>query len=247
MKPTKRLPLENAYNVRELGGYPASNKKTTKTQAFLRSDDVTYLKESDIDYLLDYGVTSVIDLRSDYELERAPNPFANIDRVQFLHAPLLVIDRDLMRGPEVFIDMFSKAEEGILAQMYVEILKDRKESLRQIFEFIAKQEGCVLFHCTAGKDRTGVLAMLLLGLVEVDRADIIANYMVSEIYNEANSRKQVMNVPLEFPEDLSFSRPQFIARAYDYVVDHYGNIQNYLLSIGLTKEEIQRIKAKLIS
>src|SRR5690625_1044157 len=243
----KRLPLENAYNIRELGGYPSENNQVTAFRQFLRGDDVARLSKADINYLINYGVTAVIDLRSSYEIEYAPNPLAQVDDINYLDVSLLPVDTDAFSTVDNLTEVLAAYGEEILAKLYVDILTDEQENLRRIFEFIAKQDGCVLFHCAAGKDRTGVIAMLLLGLASVSRADIIANYMVTEIYNTENPYERVVNLPIELPESLLASNPKSIAAAYDFVMSTYGSFIDYLRAIKVPEATIETVKNKLIS
>lgn len=241
-----RLPLKKAYNVRELGGYPTIDGKVTVSQKFLRGDDLTELTEADITFLLEYGVTSVLDLRSDIELEHAPNPLANHSSIYYLHKSLLDVGAS-SDSFEDFGELIEAEHEDILANMYIHILKESQKEIKEIFNWFADQEGCVLFHCTAGKDRTGVIAMLLLGLAGVSEEDIIANYMVTQIYNKANPEETMMNLPIELPKELLESKPEFMIKAYHYLVEKYENVENYFLQIGIDKVILDTIKEKFVT
>lgn len=241
----RRLKLETAYNVRELGGYVGENGKVTSYKQFLRSDDISEISDDDMTCLTDYGMTAIIDLRSDYECELTPNRFAQVDNISYLHVSLLPVDRSSFDVTGLK-KLFTVDEGDILSKIYIDILSEEKENLRTILEFIAEQPGGVLFHCAAGKDRTGVLAMLLLGLAGVDRSDIIANYMVTEIYNQANPNQRVVNLPVELPEELLDSKPESIAAAYDYICEAYRSFENYFQSLQLSDDTIQMIKNKLL-
>ncbi len=80
-----RLPLEHAYNVRDLGGYSTNLGRFTKGHAFVRADDPCNLKEKDIHFLLEYGISAIVDLRSEEELQRSPNPFAANQNVDYIN------------------------------------------------------------------------------------------------------------------------------------------------------------------
>lgn len=241
MKLYTRLPIKNANNVRELGGYPAKGGVPTKYGSFLRADDLTKLDKNDIQFLLDYGVVAVIDLRSDAEIVMYPDPFANTEKVNYVHIPFIeqdVIDpsfyRTLMLNPSTF-----------LTEMYIDIVKNASLGIRKVFEFIASQEGGILFHCTAGKDRTGIVAMLLLGLVGVSKEDIISNYMVTEIYiKDSLISKEGIK---DFPKELGMSKPEYIEPVIDYIVENYGGFEKYLLQIGIEERILEVVKEKLIS
>ncbi|WP_342046737.1 tyrosine-protein phosphatase [Bacillus sp. OTU530] len=235
-----RLPLKNAFNVRELGGYPNSNGKVTKHHYLLRADDLFNLDENDIDLLLSYGVTAVVDLRSAFELSSYPDPFSKINQVNYINIPLLaddVVEPDITK-------VMTENLERFLTDIYLGMIKDSTEAIRNVFEFIAKQEGCVLFHCAAGKDRTGIIAMLLLGLAEVSRPDIIANYILTEVYIKENTIMQ-QNAE-QIPAELMQSKPAYIEPVIDYILSTFENFENYLIHIGLTKELLLTIKNKMI-
>ena len=84
-----RLPLDEAYNVRDLGGYGGINKKQTKFHVFLRSDNPSNMTKDDIQYLKDYGVTASIDLRGKSEAEENPNPLQYEEDIHFVNIPFI--------------------------------------------------------------------------------------------------------------------------------------------------------------
>src|SRR5690625_3878516 len=227
----RRLPLEKAYNVRELGGFVGENNQVTNFRSFLRGDDVSSLSEADINYLLNYNITTVIDLSSRYELDYTPSVLAEVPQLNYMHISLLPFDIGEFGSLDDMSEMSATFGDDILTNIYIHILPEEKANLRQTFEFMAKQSGGVLCHCAAGKDRTGVLAMLLLGLAGVQREDIIADYMVTEVYNTANPNQRVVNLPIELSEGLLASNPKSIAAAYDFLISAYGSFEKYFQSL----------------
>ena len=200
-----RLPMENAYNVRELGGYATKKGSITIHHQFLRSENLTDITEEDKTFLIEYGLSGIIDLRSREEALIYPNPFRGNNAVKYINCPLIT--------------------DGILD-----------------FHFILDNiDGCLLFHCQAGKDRTGVLAMILMGLAGVSKEDIVANYEVTHTYLKENVKLRLE----DGLEELEFSKPQWIEKAYDHIIEHYGSFKVYLMAVGLTKKEIKKIKGKL--
>lgn len=235
-----RLPLKNASNVRELGGYASLTGKLTTFGYLLRADDLSKLDKDDIQFLLNYGITSVIDLRSDSELKNFPDPFEKIERINYKHIPLIeqdVIDpnfyKELMKNPSSF-----------LTEMYLDMIKNATIGITKVFEFIANQDDGVLFHCTAGKDRTGIIAMLLLGLAGVSKEDIVTNYMVTEIYIR-KTMLELENVN-EFPKELGMSKAEYIEPVIDYIVYTFNGFEEYLLFIGIDSEVLKKIKEKML-
>lgn len=238
-----RLPLERAHNVRELGGYPVAGGGQTAYHRFLRADDISTLSDADVAFLLSYGVGLVIDLRSPGEAKKSPDRLCGLDGVEYVQIPFLgknVADVTQMNESDM--------ELG-LGALYVSMLKNQ-ELTKEIFEAIeTAPEGCVLFHCSAGKDRTGVLAMLLMSLAGADKQDCMTNYAQSYINLTRNPElAQLSKIP-EYAkyEELMFSLPETIGACYDFIVDQYGSTEHYLEECGLSSETIEVIKRRLLA
>lgn len=117
--------------------------------------------------------------------------------------------------------------------------------MRQIYRSIAQAPQGVLFHCSAGKDRSGVVSAILLLLAEVGDKDIIENYMMTKEYNAkrfALARKNYPDVDI----NIIIPREEFILRFLQLFREKYGNAENYMRSIGVLSEEIERIRGKLL-
>jgi len=231
-----RLPLEGADNTRELGGLPCPGGQTA-WHRFLRSDELSGLTGHDINFLLKYGVTTVIDLRSPGEVERTPD-HPNLLKAVNYH-PIPFIQEDV--SPEAQAE-FMQNLSG-LWDLY-EFFIIQKDSVKQIFETIAKApDGVVLFHCTAGKDRTGITALLLLMLAGVDLQDCQTNYMQTAV-NLSRKEKfaKLMGTKAEYLLD---SPPETIARAYEYVAALPGGVKGYLTSCGISDIQIKMVQERV--
>ncbi len=178
----RRIPLENASNFRDLGGYPTENGKVTKWGILYRSNALSDLTSEDWEILQDLGVSTLIDLRSSSELEEAP--IVSDYSVNY-HSISLMKALD-----ETSDDSSDDASSEYLQSMtldYTDILFNNipgmVEVLDVILDNLSSENGSTVFFCTAGKDRAGITAALLLYLCGVSREDIIADYMVSGNYN----------------------------------------------------------------
>lgn len=236
------IELENAYNVREIGGYKTSDGKVIKNNLFLRADCLGNLSQKDIDTLITYGLGSVIDLRSANELEQRPNPFNNYTNIKYINIPFMAdtnsnniqdATKIMMENPKEMMPMF-----------YINILKNSTQRIKNAFIFIEENlDKTTLFHCTAGKDRTGVLAMLLLGLCGVSKEDIIANYIVTFENNKKNPN--YTTIAKELPLGILLSEREYIIPAIEYIENHFNSYYDYLLSTGIDKSTLDNIKNKL--
>ena len=217
MKNMIRLPLNETFNVRDLGGYPINENAMTKWGVFYRSGQVSS-NNHDIDLIYKYGIRTVIDLLD--ETTPYVSPVLNDKRFNYVRIPL--------------VEHFNFPD----GRMYPAILSLFSENVKKVFYYIHKNLSCggILFHCASGKDRTGVIAALLLSLLDVSELDIIANFMVSEIYLRPYSK--FINRPIEtMPSPPSWIEDDFL----EYIKNKYGDTNNYLKQIGVPNNVLSDI------
>jgi len=167
--------LDGAFNFRDLGGLPTHDGGTTRAGVMFRSDALHHLVPGDVELLVELGMRTVIDLRSAVELERTGRgPLEDTD-MQWLHAPLSHGDAAAGRV------LPPALAEGDLGRHYVDSLAERTETLAEVIEHLASPENLpAVFHCTAGKDRTGMVAALVLSLVGVPDDVIVHDYTLTD-------------------------------------------------------------------
>ena len=237
-----RLPLDCAYNVRELGGYPTSDGGCTRFHRFLRSDGLGRLTQRDQDFLRSYGVRAVLDLRDESEAADFPDVslgpdvhYANIPLLGYNAAEIEELERNFT--PETFS-----------MEMVYQRMIENYEGIRACMRFLADApDGCVLFHCAVGKDRTGIIAMVLLSLAGVDRWDVVSNYIQSRtnlMRDEAFAADWEDGTRSVFRDGMR-SEPELIEFAYDLVDVDHGGIDTYLLECGVSDEEIAVVRTRL--
>lgn len=231
MRHVSRLDLETTYNTRELGGIPLGDKKQVKWNKVLRSDDISNLSPSDIHQLKEYGITTVIDLRTEEEREKTGYILSDNEEFE-KHYISLMITENVMNIMESETDIS-------LIDFYCHLLEDGKSAFKEIFSVFADQQKTgVLFHCAGGKDRTGVVAALLLNLLGAKDGDIIANYEVTYSY-------LFSDIPVEtshIPQQLANSDRENMVAFLKQLKKDYGNSQIYLLACGLTEAQLDKIK-----
>jgi protein-tyrosine phosphatase len=233
----KLIMLEGTYNLRELGGYRAPNGQTILKHKLLRSDGLHSLSKADEAFLIKYGVRTIIDLRSTREVEERPDTFMHDPDIQYVHVPFL--DRMLNNASDM-IKMDS------LANVYIDILKNNQPSIKKVFNIISYNiNNGVLFHCAAGKDRTGVIAMLLLLLCDIEKETIIEDYSWSATLMEPvfiHQKQKIANAGYEVPAFIFESNKDDARITLQYIEDNYENVQNYLVAVGIEKNEQQHLK-----
>jgi protein-tyrosine phosphatase len=241
-EPDRHLPLPGTYNVRDIGGYRSRDGRTIQWRTFWRADSLHRLPPEAQVTLLGYGVRTVIDLRRSDELQAAPNVFAGSTSVTYCHLSLQV-DAPLVPGTP-----------QRLVGAYCHMLDERQEQICETLRVLAAPGGLpAVVHCTAGKDRTGLIAALVLGLAGVPEDTIVEDYALSARYlagpylEEARQRALRRGYTWEQYEPLVRCPPEFMHATLQYLKERYGSIEAYTRTIGLGQEQISRFQDLLLA
>jgi protein-tyrosine phosphatase len=243
----RHLPWPACYNVRELGGYPIAGGGQVRWRALLRGDNLCRLTPQGCTALVDYGVRTIIDLRSPSELALAPHPFheqgQNPHRPLYLNLPLL----DAADGP----GMAALNALSSVQQAYEFILERYAGQIGAVLRGIAAAApGGVLVHCHAGKDRTGLIIALVLALAGVPEGIIAEDYAASDLYLQALYEQMLVEVsddPVR-KERLArelVSHPETLLGALRFLNTRYGGARPYLELAGLTEQDIHQIQSRI--
>ncbi|MDD7306418.1 MAG: tyrosine-protein phosphatase [Peptoniphilaceae bacterium] len=232
----KRIPFETIDNFRDLGGVATKDGKSVKWGKIYRSSNMNLISDNDIAKMKDLKISTVIDLRRDFEVEEL---YKNIDKVKnnFDYYQVSLANRNF--GSEEIQEII----EGKISvgKTYRDLI-DNHRAVKKILELIIYSDGAVIFHCQEGKDRTGIIAMILYGLLNVDKIDIIADYEISSAYlGYVNKYDQ--------EDDFSVFRitnPYYMKEAYAYVIDKYNTFENYIKVIKLDLSLLDKLREKML-
>ena len=244
----RRLELPGVQNVRDLGGYQARNGLVTRWRRLLRGDGLHRLTPEGMELLNSEGLTSVIDLRSQAELEEEPNPYVDQGPVGFYHKPIY---DDL--APALLATGQGADDDDPLVHFYLSALIDRAEAMRDILATIASApKGAILFHCTAGKDRTGLVAALLLETAGVDRQTILADYsltreFIADLVKELLERTRKSGGDAERHAQFLACAPLTMATTLEQIDRRHGSVSAYLTDIGLELGDLSALRDRLLA
>jgi protein-tyrosine phosphatase len=238
----RMIALEGAVNFRDLGGYEAGGGRLTRWRTLFRADGLGELTEGDLSVLRALGIRTVIDLRSGSELERGRFD-VDAHPVAFHHFP--------------FIDELPDAQEfdrrpGLLGSQYQEILRDAGSQILAALEVLATPEALpAVFHCTAGKDRTGVLSALVLTLLGVDEPTVVADYALSGAAMQRLRAKLIVKYPegretLEGIDEVFSADPAQMEQLLDHLRELYGSAGSYVAGLGAGPGLVEDLRAALL-
>lgn len=231
------LSWPDCWNTRDLGGLPL-NGGVTRPRMLIRSDSLVHLTPEGREAMSAYGVTTVLDLRSQSELTRNPSPFAGgVNGVRYVHSEL--IDDSNMNQIGDAKDMFDR---------YVYIIDKRPQAFAGVFRTIAEADGGLVFHCFAGKDRTGVVTAMLLTLAGVAPEDIADDFGQTDVQLAPQYETWINEAPPDkrdsFRDELRCP-PERILRVLEHFDRRWGGVASYLESSGLAEAEIDRVASRL--
>jgi len=255
----RRVKLQGGCNFRDLGGY-RGRFGTTRWGLIYRSGTLAGLTPDDMSLLRSRGIRSVCDFRSNAERSRHPNPWQGTPEVAYWF-------RDHERGKgdlrAVFFGQGETEETGMEAmrRMYRDLPMSQREAYRAMFRCIATGEVPMVFHCTAGKDRTGVAAALLLEALGIERDAIVDDYLLTNDASDLARARSTFLAPagggsqvaeiLTFPAELEAvlwrADVSFIGEMFESVDARHGSTERYLHEIlGIDRKILASIRERLL-
>lgn len=248
------LPLQGATNFRDLGGYRTTDGKTVKYGKLFRSDELAGLTPSDISYLQKSGLKTIVDYRTDEEVQKKPDP--TITGATYVRNPVFSQSgsgTDIMTYMATGeFDKMGKPGDVLIAAN--RDMVDHPEAYIKLFDMMLDPASAALVqHCTAGKDRTGLGSALMLLALGVPKETVVQDFLLSNTYREAYNKAAVDAMVKQFnlTDDNAIEviralmdvRPEYINAAFDEIASKYGSIQGFLeKGLGLSAAEQAKLK-----
>ena len=227
-----RLLLSKTLNTRDIGGYVAKGGKTIRNNMFFRSDVPAYLSDEDVKLSLNKGITTIIDLRSDEEVAKSPCAYKGDNKFKYYHC-------------KIHGDGRIPQSVDLVPVSYFEMV-DEEKTVVNVIKVLANAEGAVLYHCTAGKDRTGVITALLMLLAGASRKDILADYAKTLEY-----LRTLLQSFIESNRDVDINivtpKEAYMDKFLDMFHQKYKSVEEYFIKIGIDNNELMKLKEKLLS
>ena len=250
------LPLEGGVNFRDMGGYPAADGRRVKWRHLYRSGVMSQLTPADAAALAERGIRMVVDLRSTREQVEAPTLWCGEAGVSYWSR-----DHDESFGHlhDMLEKGFATAEDARQVMIFgnAHLPRQQAAAFAALFRALAEGEVPVAFNCTAGKDRTGGAAALVLAALGVGRDAITADYLLT---NHAVDLRTAFRNPPDPGQAARYAnldpgvrdairvvRPEYIAAFLDALDAEWGGVANYLAELGIGADALAEIRSRLLA
>jgi len=240
----RKIPLEGCFNFRDLGGYPTRDGATVRWRRMFRADGLQSLTDEDVAHLQDQlRLAAVIDLRSTAELTNDGRGRLAETAIDFHHVPFFDGNPDEARR--------TPPADMTLAQMYVGMIERASDPIAQAIRVLADtdSDASAVYHCAAGKDRTGVLSAILLSLLGVEDQLIVADYALSQenmdqVIERLDELRGYDEVWKELPPETLHARPETMSGLLDEMNRRFGGMVGYVETIGIGPDVLARLRER---
>lgn len=244
--PRRTIAFEAVFNFRDLGGYPAADGRRTRWRRLFRADGLNRLRSHEADQVRALAIRTVVDLRTPGEIGSHGRFPPGVADVEYHQLPLFDVQPDWagFREPDA---------PGFLADRYVEMLETGRASVAAALVLLGRAESYPLvFHCAAGKDRTGILAAVVLGLVGVPNEVIVEDYALSHVatqrmfaWVEANGRAVERGYAVP-PSSVIAAMPDTMVRFLAHLDRTHGGPHGLVEDLGVEPAVVEAIRANLL-
>jgi protein-tyrosine phosphatase len=236
----RRIALESCHNFRDFGGYETEDGRRLRWRTVFRSDSLSKLSPSDIETLQGLGIHTVIDLRSTREIERSGRIAEEVPS-RYYHLPMF-------ENIEEYEARAKLAERPPPGDTYIEMLTGGSDAICGTLRALLEAEGRPsVIHCTAGKDRTGILSGLVLSALGVSNEDVVADYVLTNESWEARIAyleqhdPEYLTMLRRVPSSVRTAQPTTIQAVLDHVTTGWGSVPAYLESTGISTPELEAL------
>jgi protein tyrosine/serine phosphatase len=244
-RPERFVGLEGCSNFRDLGGWSTRTGQRVRRGLVFRSDALHELSAGDVQHLRErIGIRAVIDLRTPVEVESDLHGALIEPPVRYHHVSLLPPPRPEARELE-------PGESFALDRFYLGILRRGGRGVARVLELLAESAEPAVFHCAAGKDRTGVIAALLLALLEVDDEQIAQDYALTQhglegIADRLRRSQGYTDLWQDLPSESLHARADTMHAWLARVRSEWGSAEAYARAVGLAPEALARLRGRLV-
>ncbi len=255
---SRHLDLEGAYNLRDIGGYETADGRTTRPRTLYRSDNLHNLTPDSQHALVSEGLRSVVDLRVTDSVIQHPNVFVDSTEVNYNWVNVMG-DEPLVEVSDINVSSLGPDRPP---DIYAAILDVRREWMGKVVKLLAAPGTLpALYHCNSGRDRAGLVTMLLLSIAGVPPETIVRDYSSSATYlwrriPDRAAGKRLRLDPAEFDANEEYREafeterniapPPAMRASIEHLDREYGGVRPYLTGAGVTEDDLERLRTAMV-
>ncbi|HEX4217723.1 MAG TPA: tyrosine-protein phosphatase [Acidimicrobiales bacterium] len=245
----RRIHISGTHNLRDIGGYPTLDGRTTRWGRVMRSDALHRVDKLGLIGLTDLKIRTLVDLRGAAERNAGPSP-ARAFGARIIPCTLFDpegLERGIEQSPRSGASLSSLA-----AEVYWTIVRERGELLSQAVGSLAEPGALpAIVHCTAGKDRTGIVVALLLASLGVPEEVVVADYAATNLFlTDDFVAVLTTNLPMELDpverQALLAADPMLMGEILVTIREEHGSVRDFLLHYGLRPEQLVTLEDELL-
>jgi len=242
--PMRLLRLQGATNFRDLGGYAGRDGRSVRWRRLFRSDHLSGLTPDDCALLAELRLHGSIDFRGQVERAAQPYELTGVAQHSLAIEPTVVQRMEALAGAER--ELTAPLVVGLMEDLYRSLVNEQASRFGELFQRLLNAEGPLVFHCTAGKDRTGVAAALILLSLGVSREQVMADYLLT---NELFKPPELLQsrTPGDALAVLWRVQESFLEAAFDAIEAEHGDVERYLTHrLGLTRAALDSLADRFL-
>ena len=244
----RHVNLIGASNFRDLGGYETEDGMKIKRGLIYRSDNLSHLSEGDLKKINQIGIKTVCDFRSEIELDEFPSLFSEKTIPALKHIPIKTLGTKDLRELSTRDDVTGEVMAQEMQHHYVLYVHQHKNKYRDFINLIAFGEIPLVFHCFAGKDRTGFGALLYLGLLGVKKEIIIEDYLLTnKFFKGPIVNEDWRDTSSEKLKPLFEARVDYINAAFSEIFLLHNSIEDFVIKeLEINSKTLDLLKKRIL-
>ena len=250
---SRHIAFKKVLNFRDLGGIRTMQGRQIQWGKIYRSGKLEKLQREEFEAMKALGIRTVVDLRTIGEVTEEPDKIPPNEGINLIHIPISgITDEDLHKTKK---DIKKQSPEEFDGAGKMETVMERfamqgHQDFAKVFELLLNEENSsIVYHCTAGKDRTGLLTALILSALGVADEVIMQEYLLSNYYRhekmERNARlgAHILGIETESSRAIMDVRPNYLEASFHAIIEKYGSTEQYLqTAIGLEEQDLAKLR-----
>jgi protein-tyrosine phosphatase len=244
----RRIAFEGCFNFRDLGGYVTADGRQVRWDALFRADGIQRLTDTDLERFRTLGILTIVDLRGYDEADLRGRLDHEALGARYHHLPLVDVVPDMTA-----FDPDEAADPWFVADRYRDMLAEGSRRVAAALQVLGDPGALpAVFHCSAGKDRTGIMAGIVLRLLGVSVEDVIADYAISDaamrrlLASAADRSQEAADTLARYPSAMLQAQPDNMARFLGRIESQHGSMAGFVASIGVEDAVVDRLRSALL-